>query len=72
MTVNSVKVFLLLLFSLLSALVIGMGAAGLLRFVAHITQLPITRDIIVGVSCTLAGIFLGALYQKYIPGKKKF
>jgi len=72
LTVNSVKAFMLLLFSVVSAVVIGMGAAGLLRFISHITQLPITRDIIVGVSCTLAGIFLGALYQKYIPGKKKF
>jgi len=72
LTINSVKVFLLLLFSVLAALVIGMGAAGLLRFISHITQLPITRDIIVGISCTLAGIFLGALYQKYVPSKKKF
>ena len=72
MTVNSVKAFLLLLFSVISAVVIGMGAAGLLRFVSNITQIAITRDIIVGISCTLAGIFLGALYQKYIPGKKRF
>ena len=72
MTINSVKAFMLLLFSLVSAIVIGMGAAGLLRFISRVAGLTIASDIIVGVSCTLAGIFLGALYQKYIPSKKKF
>jgi hypothetical protein len=49
-----------------------MGAAGLMRLVSDVSGIPITRDIVIGSSCTLAGIFLGALYQKYGLSKKRF
>jgi hypothetical protein len=68
---KSVKMFLLLVFSVLSALVIGMGAAGLVRLLSDVSGVPVTRDVTIGFSCTLAGIFLGALYQKYGLSKKK-
>jgi hypothetical protein len=68
---KSFKTFLLLAFSVLAALVIGIGAAGLMRLFSDVSGVTVTRDIMVGASCTLAGIFLGALYQKYGQGKKK-
>lgn len=66
------KMLLLLLFSVLAALVIGMGAAGLMRLFSDVSGVPVTRDITIGASCTLAGIFLGALYQKYGLSKKRY
>jgi len=68
---KTLKLFLLLVFSALAALVIGMGAAGLMRLFSDVSGVPLRRDVIVGAPCTLAGIFLGALYQKYGLGKKK-
>jgi len=69
---KTLKLVLLLAFSVLAALVVGMGAAGLMRLVSDVSGVPVTRDITVGASCTLAGIFLGALYQKYGLSKKKY
>ena len=66
-----VKTLVQMVFSVVSALVIGMGAAGLMRFFSDVSGVPVTRDVTIGASCTLAGIFLGALYQKYGLGKKK-
>ncbi len=68
---KSLKTLALLVFSVLSALVIGIGAAGLMRLFSDVSGVPVTRDVTIGGSCTLAGIFLGALYQKYGLGKKK-
>jgi hypothetical protein len=66
------KMFLLLLFSVVSAVVVGMGVAGLMTLFSDVSGFTIGRDFIIGASCTLAGIFLGALYQKHVMGKKKF
>jgi len=71
--VQNLKMFLLLLFSVVSAVVVGMGVAGLMTLFSDVSGFHIRHDFIVGASCTLAGIFLGALYQKHgIGGKKKF
>ncbi|MCK5558682.1 MAG: hypothetical protein KAJ01_09900 [Candidatus Hydrogenedentes bacterium] len=66
------RLFLLLVFSVVAALVIGLGAAGLMRLFSDVSGVPLTRDVIIGASCTLAGIFLGALYQKHGLGKKRY
>jgi len=62
--VQNLKMFLLLLFSVVSAVVVGMGVAGLMTLFSDVSGFHIRHDFIVGASCTLAGIFLGALYQK--------
>jgi hypothetical protein len=66
------RLFLLLVFSVVAALVIGLGAAGLMRLFSDVSGVPLTRDVIIGASCTLAGIFLGALYQKHGLSKKRY
>jgi hypothetical protein len=68
---KSLKILVQLVFAVAAALVIGIGAAGLIRLVSEVSGVSIEHDVTVGASGTLAGIFLGSVYQKLGFGKKK-
>lgn len=69
---KNLRLFLLLVFSVVAAVVVGMGVAGLMTLFSAVSGFYVGKDFIIGASCTLAGIFLGALYQKHGLSKKRY